>query len=111
MFIAETEHGKFSASVETGMTNFVREDGRCGQRMHVKVTIWEHLDTARKYQHLLPASEGYSFCQPNDEFDLEAGARMATTRALDGLGFTNNVPAAQAIHKAVKTYVAHNPWL
>ena len=111
MTVVELVSGKFSFSISTSMIHFAREDGKDGSRQSVCVTIWEHMDTGRKYSHLLPVSSGYSFCQPTDDFKLKKGAKQATSRALDGLGISGQSPEGQAIHQAVKKYVTDNPWL
>lgn len=102
--------GVMSISVETGKTNFVGENGRASERPHVRVTFWEHLDTDRRYSHLMPVAQGFAFCMPTDDFNLVDGANLATTRALDSIGVTTG-PMAKKVHKIVKKFVQNNPWI
>jgi hypothetical protein len=99
-----------SISVESGRTNFMGSDHNVSERPHVKVTFWEHLDTDRKYNHLMPIASGYAFCMPSDDFDLIKGARLATERALDSIGITKG-SSAKKVHKLVKKFVLSNPWI
>src|SRR6478752_4462619 len=105
MVTLDVQGRKFSVSVKFDEVSFAGEDGKESVRFATFVTIWEHLNTGRKYQHVLPVSQGVSFCQPNDDFDAELGVRQATTRALDALGFRSNInPVVKAIHKLTKRY-------
>lgn len=105
MQVLDVDGAKISVSVDVDAVNFVGEEGRDASRTSVSVTIWEHMDTGRKYQQLIPVAKGYSFCQPDDQFSLEVGARKATTNALDQLGYSSNIsPVVKAVHKLVKAY-------
>ena len=108
MQVIETPNGaKLSVSVVADVTPFIGEDGRDAARQTVEVTIWEHVNTNRKYRQLVPVGRGYSFCQQGDEFDFALGARQATTRALDSIGLRSNInPVVKAVHRLVKAYVA-----
>lgn len=109
MQVIETQGRKFSVSVKLDQVNFIGEDGKDASRTATFVTIWEHLNTNRKYQHVMPIAQGVSFCQPNDDYDFALGARQAATRALDSLGYRSNIhPVVKAVHQLVKSFVNSN---
>lgn len=109
MQVFDVDGGKFSVSVDADVIAFVGENGRDASRQAVKVTLWEHFETGRKYQQLMPIATGYSFCQPNDDFDFALGVRQATTRALDQIGYRSNINhVVKKVHQLMKQYIREN---
>jgi hypothetical protein len=105
MQVLDVDGAKISVSVDVDAVNFIGEDGKDASRTSVKVTIWEHMDTGRKYQQLIPVASGYAFCQPTDDFDFYTGARKATTNALDQIGYSSNINhVVKKVHQLVKAY-------
>lgn len=109
MQVLDVQGRKFSVSVKVDQVNFIGENGSDASRLGTFVTIWEHVETNRKYQHVLPIAQGTSLCQPNDEYNFAIGTRQAATRALDALGYRTNIhPVVKAVHRLVKDYVANS---
>lgn len=109
MQVLDVDGRKLSVSVKVDTVGFIGEAGRPSDRLATFVTIWEHVDTGRKYQHLLPVAQGASFCQSNDPYDFELGVRQATTRALDTLGYRSNINhVVKKVHQLTKQYAREN---
>ena len=105
MRVFDINGSKVSFSVESGVKYFVGWRGKDESRTYVSVTMWEHFNSETPYQNIIPRATGYSFCMPEDDFNMRRGLKQATTKLLEQIGFSNRTPFAREVHKLMKDYI------